>query len=40
VNLTGGGEEKLSEVDYFCEDISEDTDLHSVVEVRITAWRM
>lgn len=40
VNLTDKPNDKLSEVDYFCEDISGDTDLHSVVEVKITAWRM
>jgi hypothetical protein len=40
VNVTEGGKKNLSEVDYICDDVSEDTDLHSVVEVRITAWRM
>lgn len=25
---------------YFCENVSEDSDLYNVVEVRITAWRM
>lgn len=40
VNLSDGGEEKLSKVDYLCDDISGNTDLHSVVEVKITAWRM
>ena len=41
VKLENGGDKKLSEVDnYHCSNISEDTDLHSVAEVRITAWRM
>lgn len=40
VTLTGGGEKKLSNVDYVCDDVHGDTDLYNVVEVRITAWRM
>ena len=40
VNLTEGTPKKLSEVDYLCDDVSEETDLYNTVEVRITAWRM
>jgi len=40
VTLTGGGEEKLSEIDYVCDDVHEDSDLYNVVEVKIIAWRM